>query len=99
MAFEDIGAVEALLGSRARTRAKIANHGALVVRQGVTVLVIFTSKAFLMVLARHNWALFGPLWLMGQHMSLEILEYPTAIRVGTSTPFSAVILEPDACGP
>src|SRR5699024_2330878 len=37
--LEDVGPVERLLRRRSRSRAKAAHHGALIVRQGVTVLV------------------------------------------------------------
>jgi hypothetical protein len=74
MSLEDIGAVEAFLRSSARARAETAHHGSLVVRQGVPVLVILACEALDVVFAGLDWALLGTLSLVGEHVSLQILE-------------------------
>lgn len=51
MTLEDICSVEALFRGGSGPRAKPANHGTLVVGQSVTVLVVFTSETFGVVLA------------------------------------------------
>ena len=65
MTLEDIGAVKALLRGGARAGAKIAHHSALVVGQGVPILVVLACKSFLVILARNDWAFLRPLRLMG----------------------------------
>lgn len=82
--LEHIGAVEALFGSFTAVGTEAADHGALVVGQGVSVLVVFASETFLVVLARHDRTLFRALGLVCEEMSFEILEEPTTIRVCAS---------------
>lgn len=96
MAFEDVRAIEAFLRSGTRTGAKPAYHRALVMGQGMTILVVFPSKAFQMILASEDWTLFRPLRLMRQHVSFEILEQSAALRVWTSAPFLAFIVKSGA---
>lgn len=97
MTLEDIGAVEALLRGGAGSRAEIAHHGTLIVCQGVPVLVVLACEAFLVILARNDWTFLRSLRLMGQHMSLQIFEYSSTVRVWASASFSAIIVESDAC--
>ena len=72
--LEDIGTVKRLLGSRSRAWAEAADHCALVVCEGVAVLVILASETFGVVLAGCNRTLLGALILVSEHVSLEILE-------------------------
>jgi len=79
MSFENIGSIEGfvLLWS---TTAETANHCTLVMGQCMPVFVVFASKSLDMILATLDWAFFRSLSLMREHVSLEILENPSAIR-------------------
>ena len=79
MTFEHICAIETLLQRGAGTRAETANHRALVVRQGVAVLVVLASKALDVVVAGGDRTLLWTFQLMGEHMGLDILECLAAI--------------------
>ena len=68
MTLEDVGSVEAFLGSRAGSRAESADHVALIMSQSVAVLVVLASKAFMVVSTRGDWALLWSLRLVGEHM-------------------------------
>lgn len=83
--LEDIGPVEALLSRRPRPRAKPAKHGAFVVGKSVSVLVIFPSESFGVVLASDNGALLRSLRLMREHMGLQVFEDPTAVWMRTAS--------------
>jgi hypothetical protein len=74
MALEDIGAVEALLRCRAASWAKSTHHGALVVGQGVPVLVVFSREALDVVFARSDRALLRSLSTVSEHVCLQVLE-------------------------
>ena len=65
MTFEYIRTVEAFFGCGSRSRAEITDHRALVMRQSVSILVVLSSKALLVVLARDNGTLFRSLRQMG----------------------------------
>lgn len=80
VALEHIGAVEALLRCRAAARTETTNHGALVVGECVSVLVVLPREALGVILASGNWALLGPLVLVSEHVRLEILEDTAAFR-------------------
>lgn len=84
VSLEDVGAVKRLLGRRPRSGAEATDHVALVVRQGMTVLVILASKPLNVVLASGDGALFRALSLMGEHVGLEILEGLAALGIGAS---------------
>ena len=96
MSLENISTIEALLGGGPGAWAEVADHGAFVVCQSVTVLVVLAREAFLMVLASHNRALFRSFGLMRQHMGFEIFEEATAVGIRASAPFSTVIFKPNA---
>ena len=101
MPFEDIGPVEALLGHRTGAGTEAADHVALVVREGVSIAIVPARKALLVILARHDRALFGPLGLMGEHMGLEVADVAAAIGVRASAFRLAVLVifvRPDAAG-
>ena len=68
MSLEDISTVEAFLGGRPRAWTEVAHHGALVVRQSVTILVVFAREAFLMVFTSDDRAFLRSFGLMCQHM-------------------------------
>ena len=74
MSFEHICAVEALLGRAAGAWTETAHHGSLVVRQGVSVLVVFAREAFGVVLASWDRAFLRALILVCEHVRLEVLE-------------------------
>lgn len=84
VSLEDVGAVKRLLGGRPRSGAEATDHVALVVRQGMTVLVILASKPLNVVLACRDGALLRALSLMGEHVGLEILEGLAALGIGAS---------------
>lgn len=67
MPFEDVRAVEALLSPTTATTAgtEAADHGALVVRQGVAVLVVLAGETFGVVVAGRDGAFLGPFGLVG----------------------------------
>lgn len=92
MSLEDVGSVEALFGWRPRSWAEAADHGAFVVGQGVSVLIVLSSEAFLVIFTGQDGAFFGPFRLMGQHMSLEVLEDFATVGVGTSSLLAALIV-------
>lgn len=96
MSLEDICPIEALFRCRARAGTKVANHGALVVRQSVPVFVILAREAFRVVLAGYDGALLWSLGLMRQHVGFQILEESTAFWVGASATLSAVFFKPKA---
>lgn len=79
MTLENICAIETLLQRGAGTRAETANHRALVVRQGVAVLVVLAGKALDVVIAGGDRTLLWTFQLMGEHVCLDILEYLAAI--------------------
>jgi hypothetical protein len=81
MSLKDVRAVEAFLGCRARAWTKRADHRPFVVRQGVSVLVVFAGKAFGVVFAGRDGALFWPLVLVGEHVRFEVFEVSAACRV------------------
>lgn len=82
VSLEDICAVERLLSRGARSGTEATDHGALVVGQGVAVLVILASKPLDVVFTRHDGALLGSLSLVSEHVRLEILEGLAALGIG-----------------
>lgn len=62
------------------------------------VLVVFPGESLLVVLARGNGALLGPLRLMGEHVGLEVLEEATAVGMGAPPFFLGVIVQFRAAG-
>jgi hypothetical protein len=56
--------------------------------QGVSVLVIFSSKALNMVVAILDWTLFRALVLMSEHVRFQVLEDLATLRICTATLFS-----------
>lgn len=74
MSLEDICSVEALLCCTAASWAKATYHGAFVVGQGMSVLVVSSSKSLDVVLARWDGALLRPCLLVCEHVCLEVLE-------------------------
>jgi hypothetical protein len=93
MAFEDVCSIEALLRRRARSRAKSANHVALVVGQRVAVLIILASESLVVVGAVDYWALLWSLGQMGEHVGLEILEWSSTVWMRTTRPLLAIVIE------
>lgn len=82
VSLEDICAVERLLSRGARSGTEATDHSALVVGQGVAVLVILASKPLDVVFTRHDGALLGSLSLVSEHVRLEILEGLAALGIG-----------------
>lgn len=74
MSLEDIGSIEALLCCTPTSRTETTHHCALVMGQGVSVLVILASEAFDVVFASWNRALLGTLLLVREHVRLEVLD-------------------------
>lgn len=87
MSLKNICTIEALLRGGTRAGAEAAHHRALVMGQSVSVLVVLSRKAFVMVLTSDDGALLGSLGLMGQQVSFEILEDLATIRMRASTLF------------
>jgi hypothetical protein len=81
MSLEDVCAVKALLRRASRTGAEAAHHRSFVMRQGVSVLVVFAGEALGVVLAGRDGALFRPLVLVGEHVRFEVFEVSAARRV------------------
>ena len=77
--FEDVGTIECLFIGRPSIGAKGTHHCALVMRKGMSVLVIFASKALGVVLACLNGAFFGAFFHMRQHVGGKVLEYSTTL--------------------
>ena len=65
VSLENIGPVKALLGWRPRSWAEATDHGTFVVGQGVSVLVVLSSKALLIIFTGQDGAFLGPFGLMG----------------------------------
>jgi hypothetical protein len=82
--LEYIRSVERLLCGRSRARAEATYHGALVMGQGVSVLVVFAGKALDVILAGLDGALLGTFILMREHVCLEILENFAAVGICAS---------------
>jgi hypothetical protein len=85
MSLEDVCAVETLLRRAAGARAEGTDHRPLVVSQSVSVLVVLAGEAFGVILAGRDWALFGPLVLVSEHVRLEVLEVSAACSVRAET--------------
>ncbi len=96
MTLEDVSAIETLLGSRARSRAESAHHVALVMGQGMSILIVLAGKALLVVVACHNRTFFRPFRLMGKHVRLQVLEQPATVNVWTTAPFPTIFVESNA---
>lgn len=92
--FEYIGAVEALLYSRAASRAEATYHRAFIVGEGMTILVVLASKSFVMILTCQDWAFLRPFRLMGEHVGFQVLEEPTAVGIGTAILLLSVVIQP-----
>ena len=78
VSFEDVCAIEALLGSTSAAGTEAADHGTFVVGQSVPILVVLSREAFCVVFACWNGTLFWALVLMSKHVCLEVLEVPAA---------------------
>jgi hypothetical protein len=87
MSLEHISAVKALLSCGPRARTEAANHGTLIMRQSVSVLVVLASKSLDMVLACLDGALLGSLSLVSEHVGLQILERAATVRDWADTLF------------
>ena len=61
--------------------------------QSVSVLVILSSKALLIVFTSQDGAFLGSLRLMSQHMSLQIFEDLAAICMRASALLAAVLVQ------
>ena len=96
MALENVRAVERLFSSRARSRTEAAHHGALVMRQCVSVLVVFPREAFEVVLARRDRTLLRSLGLVSKHVRFQILENATTLGKRAETLLSGLIVNLEA---
>lgn len=96
MPFEDISTIKTFLGCRATTRAEAAYHSALVVSKGVSVLIVLACKALDVILACCDWALFGSLVLVSEHVCLEILENTTAFWEGAHALLARLVIKLEA---
>lgn len=93
MSFEDIGSVEALLCGRAGARAKTADHGALVMGQSMSILVVLSGKALLVVFTCQDGTFLWSLGLVSQHVCFQVFEDFAAISMGASTLLSALVIK------
>lgn len=93
MSLEDIGAVKALLRCRAAAWTKSADHRALVVCECVSILVVLPREALDVVLACRDWALLGPLVLVGEHVCLEVLEDTATLGKWAKTLLARLIVQ------
>ena len=96
MPLEYIGTVKALLSGRAASRAETADHGALVMRQGMTVLVVLPREALDVILARCDRTLFWSLILVSEHVCLEILENTSTLRQRAETLVARLVVHLEA---
>lgn len=62
------------------------------------ILVVLPGKSFLVILARDDRTLLGPLGLMGEHMGFQVLEKATAVGIRATAPFLSVLIEAKTCG-
>ena len=69
MSLEDISAVERLLSRRTGPRTETADHGTLVVCQGMSVLVILPCETLKVIFASSDRALLWSLILVSEHVS------------------------------
>ena len=69
MSFEYVRTVERFLRRRPRSGTEATNHGAFVMSEGMSILVIFARKALLAIFTAGNWTLLGAFSLMSKHMS------------------------------
>lgn len=98
MTLENICAVEAFFGRRARPRAEPTYHGTFVMGQSMAIFVVFSRKSFMVILARYNRTLLGSFRLVSEHVGFQVLEQPTAVGIGATASFLAIFLETEACG-
>lgn len=92
MTLEDVGTIEAFLEGRAGAWAETTHHISFVVSQSMSILIVLSSKAFVVVGAVDDWALLRSLRLMGKHMCLEILERPATVWVGAAASLSSFVI-------
>lgn len=92
VALENVRAVERLLVRGTWPWAEWADHGALVMGQGVAVLVVFPGETFGVVLAGFDGTLLRSLLHVCQHVSGEVFEHPSALRVWASVPIWRVYI-------
>ena len=98
MALEHIRSIERLLRGGPRTWTEAAYHGPFVMGQGMPVFVVFARESLDVVLARNDWAFLGTLRLMSEHVSLEVLEDPSAVGVRASSLLLAFLIAIDVTG-
>lgn len=96
MSLEHIRTVEALLRGRARARTETANHRSLVMRQSMTVLVVFACEALEVVFAGDDGALFGALRLVSEHVRLQVLEDAATLWNRAETLLHCLLVELEA---
>ena len=85
MSLKNVGAVERFFCRRARPRAESANHGTLVMGEGVSILVVLASEAFDVVVASLNRALLWSLILVSQHVCFQVFEDLSALGISASS--------------
>lgn len=64
----------------------------------MAIFIVLASEAFLVISAGRDWALLGSLWLVGNHMRFQILEWSTAVWMRAAGPFLAIVVEAIAIG-
>ena len=93
MSFEDIGSVEALLRWRSRPGTKATDHGSLVVGQGVSIFVVLSCKALLVVFTSQDGTFLGTFGLMCEHVGLQVFEDFAALGMRASSLFPTFLIQ------
>jgi hypothetical protein len=80
MSLEDICAVEGLFGGKTGAWAETADHGTLVMGEGMSLAIVLSREPLLGVLAGSDWALFWSLALVSKLMSAKVTEDLVALE-------------------
>ena len=81
MSFEDVRTIERFLCRRSRTWAETTHHRTFVVSQGMSIFVVFSGKAFDVVVTCLDGAFLWSFILVRKHVRLQVLEDFAALRI------------------
>lgn len=88
MSLEDISAIERLLGRRSRAWTETTDHCSFIMSQCMPVFVVLSGKTLDVVVTSLNRAFLWSLVLVGEHMSFQVLEDLSTLRICASSFFS-----------
>ncbi len=85
--FEHICPIEKFCCRRTTGRAEPTDHDALVMREGVPILIIFPCKSFCVIIACLDWTFFHSVVLVCKHVSFQVFEDFSAFGICAATLF------------